>query len=117
VADNIRYGKAGASEDALRHAASIAQATAFITDMADGFKSQIAQGGTNISGGQKQRLAIARALVRQPAIYVFDDCFSALDFTTDARLRTALRKETANSTVIIVAQRINTARDADQILV
>ena len=86
-------------------------------EMQDGFNSVIAQGGANLSGGQKQRLAIARALVRKPEIYVFDDTFSALDFRTDARLRAALREETAEATVIIVAQRVNTIMDADRIIV
>ena len=117
IADNIRYGKDDATEDEVRHAAETAQALDFITDMPDGFDSRIAQGGTNVSGGQKQRLSIARALVRRPEIYIFDDSFSALDFKTDARLRRALRKETANSTVIIVAQRVSTVLDADRIIV
>jgi ATP-binding cassette subfamily B protein len=85
--------------------------------MADGFDSEIAQGGTNVSGGQKQRLSIARALVRRPEIYVFDDSFSALDFKTDAKLRMALKKETLDATVFIVAQRVSTVMDADQIIV
>ena len=85
--------------------------------MPDGFDSVIAQGGTNVSGGQKQRLSIARALVRKPEIYVFDDSFSALDFKTDARLRAALKKETLEATVLIVAQRVSTVMDADQIIV
>ena len=85
--------------------------------MQDGFQSVVAQGGTNLSGGQKQRLSIARALVRKPEIYVFDDTFSALDFRTDAKLRAALRQETADATVIIVAQRVNTVMDADRIIV
>jgi ATP-binding cassette subfamily B protein len=85
--------------------------------MADGFESEIAQGGTNVSGGQKQRLSIARALVRKPEIYIFDDSFSALDFKTDAKLRAALRRETRDATVLIVSQRVSTVMDADQILV
>lgn len=89
----------------------------FISDMNDGFESEIAQGGSNVSGGQKQRLSIARALVRKPEIYVFDDSFSALDFKTDAQLRSALRKETSEATVLIVAQRVSTVMDADQIIV
>lgn len=117
IAENIRYGKEDASDDELQHAARIAQATEFITEMKDGFDSVIAQGGTNVSGGQKQRLSIARALVRKPEIYIFDDTFSALDFKTDARLRMALKRETLNSTVLIVAQRVNTVMDADQIIV
>ena len=117
IADNIRYGKSDATEEDVRHAAETAQATEFITQMKDGFDSVIAQGGTNVSGGQKQRLAIARALVRHPAIHIFDDSFSALDFKTDARLRRALRQETAHSTVLIVAQRVSTVLDADRIIV
>jgi ATP-binding cassette, subfamily B, multidrug efflux pump len=88
-----------------------------VTGMADGYDSQIAQGGTNVSGGPKHRLSIARALIRQPEIYIFDDSFSALDFKTDARLRAALKGEIANSTVFIVAQRVSTVMDANQIIV
>jgi len=117
MAQNIRYGKEDASEEEIQHAADTAQATEFIADMKDGFESVIAQGGTNVSGGQKQRLSIARALVRRPEIYVFDDSFSALDFKTDARLRAALKKETHDATVFIVAQRVSTVMDADQIIV
>ncbi|MDQ2885647.1 MAG: ABC transporter ATP-binding protein/permease [Chloroflexota bacterium] len=117
IADNIRYGKEDAAEEEIRHAADVAQATEFISEMKDGLNSVIAQGGTNVSGGQKQRLSIARALVRRPEIYVFDDSFSALDFKTDARLRAALKKETTNATVFIVAQRVGTVMDADQIIV
>jgi ATP-binding cassette subfamily B protein len=117
IADNIRYGKDDATDEEIRHAAVVAQAADFIANMKDGFDSEIAQGGTNISGGQKQRLSIARALVRKPEIYIFDDSFSALDFKTDARLRAALKKETADSTVIIVAQRVSTVMDADRIIV
>ncbi len=101
----------------MARAAETAQALEFILEMPDGFESVIAQGGTNLSGGQKQRLAIARALVRKPEIYIFDDTFSALDFKTDAELRAALRQETAEATVIIVAQRVNTIMDADRIIV
>ncbi|MGE5396616.1 MAG: ABC transporter ATP-binding protein, partial [Chitinophagales bacterium] len=117
IADNIRYGKDNASEGEVHHAAEVAQAIEFVDSMPDGFNSIIEQGGTNVSGGQKQRLAIARALVRKPDIYIFDDSFSALDFKTDARLRSALRQETVNSTVLIVAQRVSTVMDADQIIV
>lgn len=117
VADNIRYGKTDATDEEVARAAETAQSTEFILAMKDGFGSPIAQGGTNVSGGQKQRLAIARALVRKPEIYIFDDTFSALDFKTDARLRAALRKETAEATVLIVAQRVNTVMDADRIIV
>ena len=117
IADNIRYGKEDAAAEEIRHAAETAQATEFISEMKDGFDSVIAQGGTNISGGQKQRLSIARALVRKPEIYIFDDSFSALDFKTDAKLRAALRRETSESAVIIVAQRVSTVMDADRIIV
>jgi len=117
VAENIRYGKEDATDEEVRQAADIAQATEFISEMQDGFNSVIAQGGTNVSGGQKQRLSIARALVRKPEIYVFDDSFSALDFKTDARLRAALKQETRESTVLIVSQRVSTIMDADQIIV
>lgn len=117
IAENIRYGKEDASDEEVRSAAEIAQATEFIQDLPDGFNSFIAQGGTNVSGGQKQRLSIARALVRKPEIYVFDDSFSALDFRTDARLRAALKNETHDATVLIVAQRVSTVMDADRILV
>jgi len=117
VADNIRYGKEDATFEEVKKAAEIAQAAEFITGMKDGFDSMVAQGGTNLSGGQKQRLSIARALVRRPEIYIFDDSFSALDFKTDAMLRAALKKETKESTVIIVAQRVATVMDADRIIV
>jgi ATP-binding cassette subfamily B multidrug efflux pump len=114
---NIRYGKDGASDDEVNYAAQIAQASEFISGMKDGFASSIAQGGTNVSGGQKQRLSIARALIRRPEIYIFDDSFSALDFKTDARLRAALKSETTDATVFIVAQRVSTVMDADRIIV
>jgi ATP-binding cassette subfamily B protein len=117
VAENIRYGKADATDEEITRAAEIAQASEFITMMKDGYEALIAQGGTNLSGGQKQRLSIARALVRRPGIYILDDSFSALDFKTDARLRSALRKETTASTVIIIAQRVGTVMDADRIIV
>ncbi|WP_322906313.1 ABC transporter ATP-binding protein [Paenibacillus campi] len=117
VADNIRYGKADATQEQIVHAARIAQADEFIMRMPDRYESEIAQGGANVSGGQKQRLSIARALVRQPELYIFDDSFSALDFKTDARLRAALQQETVDSTVLMVAQRVSTVRDADQIIV
>jgi ATP-binding cassette subfamily B protein len=117
IEDNIRYGKEDATDEEIQHAAETAQAFEFIANMKDGFQSNVAQGGTNLSGGQKQRLSIARALVRKPDVYIFDDSFSALDFKTDAKLRRALKKETANSTVIIVAQRVSTVLDADQIIV
>jgi ATP-binding cassette, subfamily B, multidrug efflux pump len=117
ISENIRYGKENATEDEVKHATDIAQATDFISAMDEGFDAKIAQGGTNVSGGQKQRLSIARALVRQPEIYIFDDSFSALDFKTDAKLRSALKQETVDSTVLIVAQRVSTIMDADQIIV
>jgi ATP-binding cassette subfamily B protein len=117
VAANIRYGRGEATDDEVRHAATIAQAIEFIDAMPEKFDSPIAQGGINLSGGQKQRLAIARAIVRKPDVYVFDDSFSALDFVTDARLRAALRNETAGATVFIVAQRISTVITADRIIV
>jgi ATP-binding cassette subfamily B protein len=117
IADNIRYGKLDATDAEVHHAAEIAQASEFIQAMKDGYQSVIAQGGTNLSGGQKQRLAMARALIRKPGIYVLDDSFSALDFKTDARLRAALKKEIVDSTLIIVAQRVSTIMDADQIIV
>ncbi|KIL38762.1 multidrug ABC transporter ATP-binding protein [Gordoniibacillus kamchatkensis] len=117
VKDNIRFGKETATDEEVRRAAETAQAADFISAMQDGFDSVIAQGGTNLSGGQKQRLSIARALVRKPNIYMFDDSFSALDFKTDAKLRAALKKETADATVLIVAQRVSTIMDADRIVV
>lgn len=117
IGENIRYGKQEASPEEIQRAAEIAQATEFISGMKDGFDSVLAQAGTNISGGQKQRLSIARAVVRRPEIYIFDDTFSALDFKTDARLRAALRDETREATVLIVAQRVSTVMDADQIVV
>ncbi|WP_126427092.1 ABC transporter ATP-binding protein [Brevibacillus marinus] len=117
IADNIRYGKEDATDEEVRHAAEVAQALEFILEMEGGFDAPVAQGGANLSGGQKQRLSIARALVRRPAIYVFDDSFSALDYKTDAQLRKALKEETGHATVIIVAQRIHTVIDADRIVV
>ena len=117
VAENIRYGKEDATDEEVQHAAAVAQASEFISGMPGGFDAWITQGGTNLSGGQKQRMSIARALVRRPEIYLFDDSFSALDFKTDARLRAALRNEMGNSTVLIVAQRVSTVMDADQIIV
>jgi ATP-binding cassette subfamily B protein len=117
VAENIRYGHETASDADVAEAAETAQATEFISEMKEGFDSILAQGGTNVSGGQKQRLSIARALVRKPEIYLFDDSFSALDFKTDARLRAALRAKTAEATVLIVGQRVATVMDADRIIV
>lgn len=117
VADNIRFGRKEATDKEVRQAAETAQAADFIADMAGGYSANIARGGSNVSGGQKQRLAIARALVKQPEIYIFDDSFSALDFKTDFRIRAALKKEIASATVLLIAQRIGTVMDADQILV
>jgi ATP-binding cassette, subfamily B, multidrug efflux pump len=117
VAANIRYGREEASDEEVRHAASVAQALDFVEAMPGTFESQVSQGGTNLSGGQKQRLAIARAIVRRPDVYVFDDSFSALDFTTDAKLRAALRRQTGDATVFVVAQRISTVVNADRIVV
>ena len=117
IAENIRYGQKSATMQEIEHAAQVAQATEFISELEAGFDHLIAQGGTNISGGQKQRLAIARALVRKVAIYIFDDSFSALDFKTDAKLRAALKPETADAAVFLIAQSVSTVRDADQIIV
>ncbi len=117
VASNLRYGNPDATDDDLWAALRIAQGADFVLAMPDGLEAPIAQGGTNVSGGQRQRLAIARALVKKPGIYLFDDSFSALDLTTDARLRAALGPVTADATVVIVAQRVSTIIDADQILV
>jgi ATP-binding cassette, subfamily B, multidrug efflux pump len=117
VATNLRYGNQRATDDDLWKALEIAQARDFVERMPDGLDSRIAQGGTNVSGGQRQRLAIARALVHKPQIYLFDDSFSALDYATDARLRAALATEVTGATMIIVAQRVSTIRHADQILV
>jgi ATP-binding cassette subfamily B protein len=117
VAENLRFGKDEATDGELAEAAATAQASEFIAEKEGGMGAALAQGGVNVSGGQKQRLSIARVLARRPRIYLFDDSFSALDFKTDARLRAALRKKTGDATVIIVAQRVGTIRDADQIVV
>jgi len=117
VAANIRYGRQDASDDEVRYAATVAQAIDFIEGMPEQFASPVSQGGINLSGGQKQRLSIARAIVRRPDVYVFDDSFSALDYTTDAKLRAALKDETAHATVFVVAQRISTVINADRIVV
>ncbi len=117
VAENIRHGKEDATDEEVREAARIAQAAEFIDGLEEGYDSPVSQGGSNLSGGQKQRLSIARALVRRPEIYIFDDSFSALDFKTDAKLRAALKQETKDSTVLMVAQRVSTVMDADRIIV
>ncbi|HCS62465.1 MAG TPA: multidrug ABC transporter ATP-binding protein [Microbacterium sp.] len=117
VASNLRYGREEATDEDLWHALEIAQGRDFVEEMPDGLESRIAQGGTNVSGGQRQRLAIARAIVHQPQILVFDDSFSALDLTTDARLRQALWRELPGVTKIVVAQRVSTITDADRIVV
>jgi ATP-binding cassette, subfamily B, multidrug efflux pump len=117
VADNLRHGKPDATEEEMWEALDIAQARDFVAAMPEGLESTVSQGGTNFSGGQRQRLAIARAVIRRPEIYLFDDSFSALDLGTDARLRAALAPVTRDSTVVIVAQRVSTIRDADVILV
>lgn len=117
VATNLRYGRPDASDEELWQALEVAQAADFVRDLEGGLNAPIAQGGTNVSGGQRQRLAIARTLVQRPEIYLFDDSFSALDYATDAALRGALARETAESTVVIVAQRVSTIRDADRIVV
>ncbi len=117
VASNLRYGNPDATDDELWHALEIAQARDFVERMAGGLDAPVAQGGSNVSGGQRQRLAIARALVRRPEIYLFDDSFSALDYATDAALRAALARETDRATVVIVAQRVATIRGADRIVV
>ncbi|MEV6613954.1 ABC transporter ATP-binding protein [Streptomyces sp. NPDC051051] len=117
VATNLRYGNPDATDEELWHALEVAQAAAFVRELGGGLNAPVAQGGTNVSGGQRQRLAIARTLVQRPEIYLFDDSFSALDYATDAALRAALGRETAEATVVIVAQRVATIRDADRIIV
>lgn len=117
IASNLRYSNKDASEQELMHAAEVAQASDFIQSLPDGLNSFVAQGGTNFSGGQKQRLSIARALVKKPELYIFDDSFSALDFKTDAALRKALAKETKDAAVLIIAQRVSTIQHANQIVV
>ena len=117
VASNLRHARPDATDDELWEALAIAQATDFVRNMPDGLDSPIAQGGTNVSGGQRQRLAIARALVRRPSVYLFDDSFSALDLTTDARLRAALAPVVSDAAVLVVAQRVSTILEADRILV
>jgi len=117
IKDNIKYGKEDATDEEIKYAANIAEASEFISEMKDGLDTYIAQGGKNVSGGQKQRLSIARAVVRKPEIYIFDDSFSALDSKTDAKVRNSLLSETKNSTVIIVAQKISSIINADRIIV
>jgi ATP-binding cassette subfamily B protein len=117
VASNLRYGDRVATEEDLWHALSIAQGRDFVEAMPEGLNEPITQGGTNVSGGQRQRLAIARALVKKADIYVFDDSLSSLDFKTDSLLRTALRREVTNATILVVAQRVTSIMHADQIIV
>ena len=117
IASNIKYGNAKASQKLVEKSAKIAQAAEFISELKNGYKNDIAQGGSNVSGGQRQRLSIARAIAVEPNVYIFDDSFSALDFKTDAKLRSALAKETKHKTVLIVGQRINTIMNADKIIV
>ncbi|WP_434620811.1 ABC transporter ATP-binding protein [Arthrobacter sp. A5] len=117
VASNLRFGRPDATDDQIWRALEIAQAADFVKDMPEGLNAPVGQGGTNLSGGQRQRLCIARAVVSEPSIYLFDDSFSALDFTTDARLRSALKPVTREATVLVVAQRVNTIMHADHILV
>lgn len=117
IASNIKYGNAKASQKLVEKSAKIAQATEFISELKNGYKNDIAQGGSNVSGGQRQRLSIARAIAVEPNVYIFDDSFSALDFKTDAKLRSALAKEIKHKTVLIVGQRINTIMNADKIIV
>lgn len=117
IASNIKYGNAKASQKLVEKSAQIAQAAEFISELKNGYKNEIAQGGSNVSGGQRQRLSIARAIAVEPNVYIFDDSFSALDFKTDAKLRSALAKETKHKTVLIVGQRINTIMNADKIIV
>ena len=117
IASNLQYGKEDATHDEMIDAAETAQAMEFIKTKEQGLDEEVSQGGTNVSGGQKQRLSIARALVKKARVYLFDDSFSALDFKTDQALRKALKQKVGDSTIIIVAQRINTVLDADQIIV
>jgi ATP-binding cassette subfamily B protein len=117
VASNLRVGKPDASDAEMWHALQVAQAADFVRSLGEGLDAPIDQGGTNVSGGQRQRLVIARAVIRRPAVYVFDDSFSALDYATDARLRAALTDETREAAVLVVAQRISTIRHADRIVV
>ena len=117
IASNLKYGKADASDEELWEALTVAQADEFVKEKEDGLNSPVSQGGTNFSGGQRQRLSIARAIVKKPQIYILDDSFSALDYSTDAKLRVALEEHAKNSTLIVVAQRVSTILKADQIVV
>lgn len=117
IASNLKYGQADASDEELWEALTVAQADEFVKEKEDGLNSPVSQGGTNFSGGQRQRLSIARAIVKQPQIYILDDSFSALDYSTDAKLRVALEEHAKNSTLIVVAQRVSTILKADQIVV
>jgi ATP-binding cassette subfamily B protein len=117
VASNLRFGRPDASDEELWRALEIAQAKDFVAAMPGALEAPIDQGGTNVSGGQRQRLSIARALVKRPSVYLFDDCFSALDASTDARLRMALKEGTTNASVVIVAQRVSTVMHAERIIV
>ena len=117
IGENIRYGKENASHEELNQATDVAQAKEFIESKEERYDSHLAEGGSNLSGGQKQRLSIARAVVKRPDLYIFDDSFSALDYKTDATLRRRLKEVTQDATVLIVAQRVGTIMDADQIIV
>ncbi len=117
IASNLRYGRPDATDAELWQALEIAQARDFVERRPEGLQTPIAQGGSNVSGGQRQRLAIARAIVKRPAVYLFDDSFSALDYATDAALRAALRPVTSEAAVLVVAQRVSTIRHADRIVV
>lgn len=117
IASNLKYGRPNASQAEIEEAASIAQATEFIQEKPDGYQSNIAQAGANVSGGQKQRLSIARALIKKAPVIIFDDSFSALDFSTDQKLRQAMSKQVKGATLIIVAQRVGTIMKADNIIV
>ena len=117
VATNLRYGKADATDEELWTALEVAQADGFVKEKEEGLSSPVSQGGTNFSGGQRQRLSIARAIVKNPQLYILDDSFSALDFSTDAKLRAALEAHAKDSTLIVVAQRVSTIMKADQIIV
>lgn len=117
IASNLRYGNPEASDEELWRALEVAQARDFVTSLPEGLQAPVAQGGSNVSGGQRQRLAIARVLVTRPAICLFDDSYSALDAATEARLRRALAEERADTTIVVVAQRVSSVRDADRIVV